>query len=175
MSIDVPGRPARAIALLVTAFAVIGACSREKSEESPTAVALLTDPIALDSALARCNQSSASVENAECRAVRAALARLDEERIKASREDEKRAQREAEIRFEQQREALRQRDEQHRKELQAKEATDPYNLPFIAPEAPAVPKPQFPAPPQAQPQPATAADAGPAAQFVASNPQSTHQ
>jgi len=175
MSIDVPGRPARAIALLVTAFAVIGACSREKSADSPTAVALLTDPIALDSALARCNQSSASVEDPECRAVRAALARLDEERVKANRENEKRAQRETEMRFEQQREALRQREEQRRKELQAKEVTDPYNLPFIAPEAPAMPKPQSPAPPLVQPQPATAANAGPAAQFVASNPQSTHQ
>ena len=172
MSIDVPGRPARAIAVLVAAFAVIGACSREKSSDSPTAVALINDPVALDSALARCNQSSASVEDPECRAVRAALARLDEERAKRNRENEKRAQREAEIRFEQQREALRQREEQRRKELQAKEVTDPYSLPFIAPEAPAIPKPQFPALPQ--PQPAAAGNAGPSAQF-ASNPGSTEQ
>lgn len=149
MSFEIPGRPARAAIFVIALILAIVACSREHSEGGPSTIALVTDPAALDNALARCNQSSASIESQECRSVRAALARLADERRKTSADQERRAQAEAQIRFEQQRDALRrqQEEERARKEREANKALDPYNLPFVPPQAPGNAEPQPAAPP----------------------------
>jgi hypothetical protein len=138
MSFEIAGRPARAALVVIALILAIVACSREHSAGGPSTIALVTDPAALDNALARCNQSSASVESQECRSVRAALARLADDRRKADANGERRAQAEAENKFEQQREALRRRQEaEHsRKERDANQALDPYTMPFVPPQAP---------------------------------------
>jgi hypothetical protein len=149
MSIRMPGRPAWTIFLLVAAFVVAGACSRGEPQGSISAIALINDPVALDNALARCNQRSASIEDPECRSVRLALVRLADERRKKSGDDERRKQREAEIKFEQQREALRQRHEGQREEPKPPKVTDPYTMPFVPPESPGSPKSDSNTQPQA--------------------------
>jgi len=177
MSFDLPGRPARAAILLMLAiFIVIGACSRESTSESPKTYALLSDPAALDNALARCNQSSASVEDQECRNVRAALARLAEDRRKEEAEKTQHAQAQAQIQFEQQREALRQQHEAEsarKNREREKAAVDPYTMPFVPPESPGKPQPNVeaaPAPETAPEQPPHGAPAdATATQVVASD------
>ncbi|HZF16216.1 MAG TPA: hypothetical protein VE046_09770 [Steroidobacteraceae bacterium] len=187
MSFDLPGRPARAALLLMLALIVaIGACSRDRSVDSPATYTLLSDPAALDNALARCNQSSASVEEQECRNVRAALARLADERRKANSEQDRHAQAQAQIQFEEQRTVLRQQQEAERAS-QAREhektKVDPYSMPFIPPESPgkaqaapdSVPAPDSaPAPGPAQDPQDPAIDAA-ATQVVASDLELTHQ
>lgn len=177
MSFELPGRPARAAILLMLAIiAVIGACSREKAANSPATYTLLSDPAALDNALARCNQSSASIEDQECRDVRAALARLADDRRKENGEKARRAEAQAQIQFEQQREALRQQQEAERTRNaleRQKAVVDPYSLPFVPPESPGKPQPKpesapVPAPaPEQLPHDATAVAA--ATQVVASD------
>ncbi len=164
MSFELPGRPAWAAVLLILAIIIaIGACSHEKTSDFPATYALLSDPAALDNALARCNQSSASVEEQECRNVRAALARLADERRKDSGEiaRQAQAQAQAQIQFEQQRQALRQQQEAERarKALEReKAAVDPYTMPFVPPESPskAQPKPDSAPAPTSTPMPAPA-------------------
>lgn len=140
MSLEVPSSPARAAVLLIIAFIAIGACSHQDTVRSaPAPAALVDDSTALDNALARCNQTSASVEDPQCRSVRAALARLDAEGRKAGAHDERRAAEAAQIRFEQQREALRKRNDDERERLeqeQDKANPDPYTMPFVPPDAP---------------------------------------
>ena len=153
MSFEIPGRPARAAIVVIALILAIVACSREHSAGGPSTIALVTDPVALDSALARCNQSSASIESQECRTVRAALARLADERRKSDADQERRAQAEAQVRFEEQREALRlkQDEERARKEREANKTIDPYSMPFVPPQAPAAEQPPQPATPPVQP------------------------
>ena len=149
MSFEIPGRPARAAIVVIALILAIVACSREQSAGGPSTIALVTDPVALDNALARCNQSSASIESQECRTVRAALARLADERRKSDADQELRAQAEAQIKFEERREALRQKqdEERARKEREANKALDPYSMPFVPSQSPAVEQPQPAAPP----------------------------
>jgi hypothetical protein len=149
MSFEIPGRPARAAIAVIALILAIVACSREHSAGGPSTIALVTDPVALDSALARCNQSSASIESQECRTVRAALARLADERRRSDANQVRRAQAEAQIKFEERREALRQLhdEERARKEREANKALDPYSMPFVPPQAPAAEEPQPAAPP----------------------------
>jgi hypothetical protein len=149
MSFEIPGRPARAAIVVIALILAIVACSREHSAGGPSTIALVTDPAALDNALARCNQSSASIESQECRSVRAALARLADERRKTDSDQLRRAQAEAEIKFEEQREALRRRhdEERARKERETNKTIDPYSLPFVPPQTPVDAQPQPAAPP----------------------------
>lgn len=137
MSIAKLARPAWVVASLIAAYAMTGACSHERPPQALSTVALVNDPVALDRALARCNRSSTgSTGDAECRNVRAAIARLAEERRGRSRNDKREAQ-EAQIKFEQEREFLRQRDEQQREQRERdKTAIDPYSMPFVPPESP---------------------------------------
>lgn len=138
MSFEIPGRPARAVLFLIAVILAMVACSREHAATAPSTIALVSDPTALDNALARCNQSSASVEAAECRSVRAALARLADDRRKLDAEKQRRAQAEAELKFEQERQALRRKldAEKARRESDAQKPDDPYNMPFVPPESP---------------------------------------
>jgi hypothetical protein len=110
-----PSRPARAAALLVAAFGVAGACSREQPQGT---VALVHDA--------------------------AALSRLadDEHGKRVTRGDVKRREQEAQLKFEQQREALRQRDAALRERSERNDVTDPYSMPFVPPESPGTPKPK---------------------------------
>ena len=178
MSTEMPGGPAQAIALLIAAIAVISACAREQPQTSPTAVALLSDPIALDAALERCNQRAASIDDPQCRTVRAALARRELDRRNKNVEGERRAQleaeRESQIKFELQRDARRRHDEGRIKEQQGKDSTDPYALPFVPPESPATPRPTSTAAPDSPPHvPVHALDS--TSRIVASDSTSTRQ
>ena len=64
-------------------------------------------------------------------------------------DQERRAQAEAQVRFDEQREALRRKqdEERARKEGEANKALDPYSMPFVPPQSPAVEQPQPAAPP----------------------------
>ena len=151
MSFEIPGRPARAAIVVIALILAIVACSREHSAGGPSTIALVTDPVALDNALARCNQSAANIESQECRTVRAALARLADEHRKTDADQLRRAQAEAQIKFDEQREALRRRQEEEeeraRKEREANKALDPYSMPFVPPQSPGDEQPQPAAPP----------------------------
>lgn len=163
MSIDIPGRPARAALFVAAIILAIVACSRERTASSPSTIALVTDPAALDNALARCNQSSASVEAEECRSVRAALARLADERRKTQADQDRHAEAQAQAKFEAERDALRRRHDAEKasREQEASKQADPYTMPFVPPESPG----KAPAP-ASQPTPAPAAPAEAASEKI---------
>lgn len=170
MSMQKRARPARVAAFLIIACAMAGACSHEPPPPVLSTVALMNDPAALDAALARCNRRSATpTEDAQCRNVRAAIARLDETR-RGTMADEKRKAQEAQLKFEQERELLRQREDRLREQHQnEKPPTDPYSMPFVPPESPGGQK----AAPVSQPQPQPKAESGSPTQMAAVEPAAT--
>ena len=170
MSIEKRVRPAWVAAFVVIAYAMAGACSHEPPPAALSVVALMNDPAALDRALARCNrQAAAPTEDAQCRNVRAAIARLDEKRRGTINDDKRKAQ-EAQLKFEQERELLRQREERLREQQQdEKPKTDPYSMPFVPPQSPGGEK----AAPVSQPQPQPKAESGSPSQMAAVEPAAT--
>jgi hypothetical protein len=172
MSMEKRVRPAWVVAFLFIAYAMTGACSHQSPPAALSIVALMNDPVALDRALARCNRQAAEpTEDAECRNVRVAIARLDEKRRGTINDDKRKAQ-EAQLKFEQERELLRQREERLREQQpNEKPKIDPYSMPFVPPESPGGQK----AAPVSQPQPKPKTESGSPTQMAATAPAATPQ